>query len=700
MHTPSSQESEGRSPSHAARDYETRSPASSRPSTSSEPEHIGDRPGSYSSASTTDLVTPINDNAPQSLAGGKAATASANKQSHRMDNTASNDAAVYAGVDLLRDRIDAATVPTPSPSAGKVMDFPGDSTAINEESDTLKGKEWSDAFVKMHNTNRDKPAESSGPNKAANQRTADGRSKTESRFQHPKRIPIPAPIIAYNPDEDDDDDVMTWAVQMQPTKPVVGKEVTPTTPPDRQVLDTSAGLLVTPKRDEDANLPSPRSDRPALRVQTNAFAGESDAPTGTSKTATNHQLPLTVRGVDTERRSPSPRSAGRRARQVPAEYPFMGMTPASASRTPDRERQAGVENVPSASREMDRRASFDTNNWAFRPPVEQVYDNLEDFFPNHDLDKPIVDASSAAPNSGMSSPGLEALPQPSPTAARQAAQEAETSAAVPSNSSKSTQKVDTVPELPIVPAAPSDPGRRFNQNRKSMRMVAQDRKIRLKRDDVAVKPVLGPMTEREAKLARRKSTKVWGKKIEEVTAAEAELLNSAKLDSPGRDEGSIKWVKGELIGKGTYGHVFLGFNVTNGEMIAVKQVDLPRTANDKDDARQQGVVEALKSEMELLKDLEHEKIVSYLGFEQTSAHLSILLEYVPGGSVGRCLRKHGKFEKEVIQFFTTQILEGLEYLHQRGILHRDLKADNILVKMDGTIKISDFGISKKSSMFL
>lgn len=132
-------------------------------------------------------------------------------------------------------------------------------------------------------------------------------------------------------------------------------------------------------------------------------------------------------------------------------------------------------------------------------------------------------------------------------------------------------------------------------------------------------------------------------------------------------------------------------------MIAVKQVELPRSAIDKDDSRHAGVVEALKSEMDLLKDLEHEKIVSYLGFDESPTHLSILLEYVPGGSVGRCLRKHGKFETQVIQFFTTQILEGLEYLHQRGILHRDLKADNILVKMDGTIKISDFGISKKSS---
>ena len=46
------------------------------------------------------------------------------------------------------------------------------------------------------------------------------------------------------------------------------------------------------------------------------------------------------------------------------------------------------------------------------------------------------------------------------------------------------------------------------------------------------------------------------------------------------------------------------------------------------------------------------------------------LEYVPGGSIASCLRKHGKFDEEVTKSFTGQILDGLEYLHSKGILHR------------------------------
>lgn len=74
------------------------------------------------------------------------------------------------------------------------------------------------------------------------------------------------------------------------------------------------------------------------------------------------------------------------------------------------------------------------------------------------------------------------------------------------------------------------------------------------------------------------------------------------------------------------------------------------------------------------------------------------LEYVPGGSIGECLRKLERgFDDDFTRYCTNQIIDGLAYLHSRNILHRDLKADNILVNLDGGCKISDFGISKRGS---
>jgi mitogen-activated protein kinase kinase kinase len=92
-------------------------------------------------------------------------------------------------------------------------------------------------------------------------------------------------------------------------------------------------------------------------------------------------------------------------------------------------------------------------------------------------------------------------------------------------------------------------------------------------------------------------------------------------------EDTFKWVRGELIGKGTYGRVYLAMNATTGEMIAVKQVELPQTASDKYDSRQHTVVQALKLESETLKDLDHPNIVQYLGFEETADNLSMYVAF-------------------------------------------------------------------------
>ncbi|TPX41706.1 hypothetical protein SeMB42_g05459 [Synchytrium endobioticum] len=154
---------------------------------------------------------------------------------------------------------------------------------------------------------------------------------------------------------------------------------------------------------------------------------------------------------------------------------------------------------------------------------------------------------------------------------------------------------------------------------------------------------------------------------------------------------SVNWVKGPLIGQGAFGKVYYAVNKVGGEIMAVKQVSI----GDEDDKVKKSREKALASEMGLLSTLDHPNIVRYFGHEVTDTFFNVFLEYVPGGSISTCLSKYGKFEEDLARSLTYQILCGLSYLHDGGIIHRDIKAANILLDDFGCAKISDFGISKR-----
>eukprot|EP00500_Bicosoecida_sp_ms1_P004052 CAMPEP_0203807038 /NCGR_PEP_ID=MMETSP0115-20131106/839_1 /ASSEMBLY_ACC=CAM_ASM_000227 /TAXON_ID=33651 /ORGANISM="Bicosoecid sp, Strain ms1" /LENGTH=2508 /DNA_ID=CAMNT_0050715707 /DNA_START=176 /DNA_END=7698 /DNA_ORIENTATION=- len=149
----------------------------------------------------------------------------------------------------------------------------------------------------------------------------------------------------------------------------------------------------------------------------------------------------------------------------------------------------------------------------------------------------------------------------------------------------------------------------------------------------------------------------------------------------------IRWQRGEVLGAGAYGTVYLGLNLDSGELMAVKQLDTSEVS-----AKE---LLALEHEVSMMDRFDHENIVRYLGTEHTEETLSIFLEYVPGGSIRSLVNRFGKLDEAVVRVYTRQLLLGLEYLHRHGIAHRDIKGANVLVANDGTIKLADFGASKQ-----
>ncbi|KAI4330122.1 hypothetical protein MLD38_028428 [Melastoma candidum] len=165
---------------------------------------------------------------------------------------------------------------------------------------------------------------------------------------------------------------------------------------------------------------------------------------------------------------------------------------------------------------------------------------------------------------------------------------------------------------------------------------------------------------------------------------------SGMVDSP--TTSLSKWKKGRFLGRGTFGHVYLGFNSEGGRMCAIKEV---RVASD-----DRSVIECLKQlhqEINLLSRLCHPNIVRYYGSELSEETLSVYLEYVSGGSIHKLLHEYGAFSEPVIRNYARQITSGLAYLHGRNVVHRDIKGANILVGPSGEIKLADFGMAKHTT---
>ncbi|KAJ3016185.1 hypothetical protein HKX48_004168 [Thoreauomyces humboldtii] len=159
---------------------------------------------------------------------------------------------------------------------------------------------------------------------------------------------------------------------------------------------------------------------------------------------------------------------------------------------------------------------------------------------------------------------------------------------------------------------------------------------------------------------------------------------------------------GDCLGKGAFGCVYAALNMKTGEVVAVKQI---RTANIlKSD------MTLIMSEIDLLKELNvritslwdpwglsvaHANIVKYLGFSKTQTSLNIIMEYCENGSLSSICKKFGKFPESLVAVYTGQVLDGLVYLHEQGVIHRDIKGANILTTKDGQVKLADFGIASK-----
>jgi mitogen-activated protein kinase kinase kinase len=157
-----------------------------------------------------------------------------------------------------------------------------------------------------------------------------------------------------------------------------------------------------------------------------------------------------------------------------------------------------------------------------------------------------------------------------------------------------------------------------------------------------------------------------GRVLEESSEADRSLTYLSSSAS----NVNMRWQQGNFVGGGTFGSVYAAINLDSGHLMAVKEIRL------QDPSLIPTIANQIRDEMNVLEVLDHPNVVSYHGIEVHRDKVYIFMEFCSGGSLAGLL-EHGRIEDEqVIMVYALQLLEGLAYLHESGIVHRDIKPES------------------------
>ncbi|KAJ3087787.1 Serine/threonine-protein kinase 25 [Quaeritorhiza haematococci] len=163
----------------------------------------------------------------------------------------------------------------------------------------------------------------------------------------------------------------------------------------------------------------------------------------------------------------------------------------------------------------------------------------------------------------------------------------------------------------------------------------------------------------------------------------------ARLVTPGAPDAETLFIRIERIGKGSFGEVYKGVNKLTNEVVAIKVLDL-----DTDDDE----ITDVQKEITMLSHCDSEHITRYHGSYLHGTKLWVVMDYAAGGSM-RHILKSGPIEERFIAIIAREVLYALVYLHKSaGIIHRDIKAANILLTDEGKVKLCDFGVAGQITM--
>ncbi|CDF33575.1 Serine/threonine protein kinase [Chondrus crispus] len=140
------------------------------------------------------------------------------------------------------------------------------------------------------------------------------------------------------------------------------------------------------------------------------------------------------------------------------------------------------------------------------------------------------------------------------------------------------------------------------------------------------------------------------------------------------------------LGQGTFGKVKLAQHQETGIEYAIKILD-------KSDIKANELTVNVRREIAIMKALNHNNIVNLREVLSSKTKLYIVMDLVRGGELFEQIERRGELDEKLARKYFQQLIDGVDYCHRRGVCHRDLKPENLLVDENGTLKITDFGVS-------
>ncbi|XP_059692968.1 serine/threonine-protein kinase PAK 3-like [Haemorhous mexicanus] len=191
----------------------------------------------------------------------------------------------------------------------------------------------------------------------------------------------------------------------------------------------------------------------------------------------------------------------------------------------------------------------------------------------------------------------------------------------------------------------------------------------------------------QAGKSSRSSSCIWsttsssGSREQLGDGTEDECLATLKmLVSQGDPE--AEYTELETIGKGGFGTVCMAVETATGEEVAIKKISLAQESGS----------ELCLNEIQVMRGNKHANLVNYLDSYLVDEELWLVMEYMDGGSLHDVIRETRMAEGEIAAV-SRECLQGLDFLHSKQVIHRDIKSHNILLGLDGSVKLADFGLA-------